>query len=282
MRGGLTSVAVKGVGLSTAMASPSDAHLRIVPQHEPVRARLDRLAVDAHVSPDEAVDDAVGEVADAGTLEHDAVLDLRFLNDDVIADRRERTDVRVHDAGAAPDDRRTANHRSLDDRARLDDDFAFNAAVGIHRAVDPALEGFKDQTVGFEHVLELAGVFPPSLDDVRSYGETAVDQVLDGVGDLELVTETRLDAVHRFEDVGTEHIHADEREVADRLLRLFDEAHDLAVLELRDAEHLRIGHARQDNLRGGVLCLAFAGKLRDALVQQIVAEVHHARIRGDV
>ena len=59
--------------------------------------------------------------------------------------------------------------------------------------------------------------------------EAAIDQVLDRVGDLELVAEARLDAVHRLEDLGTEHVDADEREVADRLLRLLDEPDDLAV-----------------------------------------------------
>ena len=47
-----------------------------------------------------------------------------------------------------------------------------------------------------------------------------------------------------------EHVDADEREVADRLLRLLDEPHDLAVVELGDAEHLRIRHPRQQDLRG--------------------------------
>ena len=46
--------------------------------------------------------DAVGQVAHAGPLEHDAVLDLRVLDLDVVANRRERPDVGVHDPRAAP------------------------------------------------------------------------------------------------------------------------------------------------------------------------------------
>src|SRR5712691_2470269 len=134
MRGGLASVAEYCVGLSTAMASPSDADLRIVAQHEPVRARLDRFAVNPHVSADEAVDHAVGQVADARALEHDAVLDLGILDLHVVADRCERADVRVHDARAASDDGGTADHGALDHRAFFDHHFSLDTALGIDRA----------------------------------------------------------------------------------------------------------------------------------------------------
>src|SRR5712691_2585872 len=131
MRGGLASVAVYCVGLSTAIGSPSDADLRIVAQHEPVRAWLDRFTVNPHVSADEAVDHAVGQVADARALEHDAVLDLGILNHHVVADRGERADVGVHDARAAPDDGGTTDHGALDHRALLDHHFSLDAAFRI-------------------------------------------------------------------------------------------------------------------------------------------------------
>ena len=77
------------------------------------------------------------------------------------------------------------------DRAGLDDDLAFDARLGVDRPVDAPLDRVEDQPVGLEHVLELAGVLPPALDDVRPDLEAAIDQVLDGVGDLELVAEAR-------------------------------------------------------------------------------------------
>src|SRR5436190_20569879 len=117
MRGGFATVDVYCAGLSTAIASPSDADLRIVSQHEPVRARLDRFAPDADVPPDQAVDDAVGQVAQGRALEHDAVLDLRILDVDLVPDRRERSHVGVDDARATADDRRAANDRPFDDGA---------------------------------------------------------------------------------------------------------------------------------------------------------------------
>ena len=118
-------------------------------------------------------------------------------------------------------------------------------------AVDAPLDRVEDQPVGLEHVLELAGVLPPAVDEVRPHLEAAVDQVLDGVGDLELVAEARLDALHRVEDRRREHVDADQREIALRLLRLLDQPDDPAVGQLGDAEHLRIRHPRQQDLRGG-------------------------------
>ena len=51
------------------------------------------------------------------------------------------------------------------------------------------------------------------------------------------------------EDLRTEHVDADQRQVADPLFRLFDQPDDLAVAQLRDAEHLRVRHLGQQNLR---------------------------------
>ena len=120
--------------------------------------------------------------------------------------------------------------------------------------------------------------FHQPVDDVRAHGQAAVDQVLNGVGDFQLVAEARLDPVDRLEHLRAEHVDADEREVADRLLRLLDQPHDLAVAQLGDAEHLRIGHARQQNLRRRPLALELSHEVGDALVEQVVAQVHDERL----
>src|SRR5437870_2803290 len=175
----------------------------------------------------------------------------------------------MHDARAASDDGWTADDGAFDHRTLLDHDLALDAAVRIDGAIDAPVERVEDQSIGFEHVLELARVFPPTLNDTWPHREAAIDEVLDGVGDFELVAEARFDAVHRLEDLRTEHVDADQREVADWLLRLFDQAHHLAVLELRDAEHLRIGNARQKDLRRGLLFVEVADELGDSFVEQI-------------
>ena len=73
----------------------------------------------------------------------------------------------------------------------LDDDLAFDPALGVDRPVDAPLLRLENQPVGLEHVLELAGVLPPSVDDVRPDRQAAIDQVLNRVGDLQLVSEAR-------------------------------------------------------------------------------------------
>ena len=86
----------------------------------------------------------------------------------------------------------------------------------------------------------------------------------------------------RLEHLGTEHVHADEREIALRLLRFLDQPNDLAVVQLRDAEHLRIGHACQEDLRRRLLARSKSStNWRDALVQQVVAQIHHERLVAD-
>ena len=85
-------------------------------------------------------------------------------------------------------------------------------------------------------------------------------------------------ALDRLEHRRREHVDADQREVALRLLRLLDQPDDPAVVELGDAEHLRIGHARQQDLRGRLLAHELLDERGDALVQQVVAEVHHERL----
>src|SRR5712691_3452308 len=79
--------------ITNPIGLPPDADFRVVPQHEPVRARLDRFAIDFHVFADQAVDHAVRKVAKARTLEDDTVLDLGIANLDVVHYRRERPDV---------------------------------------------------------------------------------------------------------------------------------------------------------------------------------------------
>ena len=101
----------------------------------------------------------------------------------------------MHDARAAPDDGRTANHGAFHDRPLFDDDFPLDAAFGVHRAVDPTVERLENQPVRFEHVFELAGVLPPAVDDIGAHTEPAIDQVLDGIGDFKFVPEAWLDAV---------------------------------------------------------------------------------------
>ena len=234
-----------------------------------------------HVTADQTVFDAVGDVGDHGALEHDAVLDLGLANRHALADGGERADVGARDLRTGADDDRAADHRPLDRRARFDHDLALDARLAVDGALDAAFERVEDEPVGLEHVLELARVLPPALDQVRADLERAIDEVLNGVGDLELIAEARPDALHGGEDLRAEHVDADECQVALRFLRLLDESDDAAVLEFGHAEHLRIGHSCEQDLRGGFFALERLDEVGDAAIEQVVPEVHHERVAAD-
>src|SRR5688572_28215066 len=258
--------------------SPSDSHLRVVAEHEPVRARLHGHAIDPDVAPDETVDDAVGEIAQARTLEHDAVLDLRPVNLHILADGGDRSHVRLHDSGVAPDDRRPPDRRTLHGRASLEHDLALDAALGVDAPLDPRLDSIQDQPVRLQHVLQSPGVLPPAVHDVRLDGEAAIDEVLDRIGDLQLVAKAGLDALNRLEHVGPEHVDTDEGQIAHRLDRLLDQAHHEAVAQLGDAERLGIGHLRQQDLGRWTVALELPYEAPEVLVQEVVAQIHDERL----
>ena len=67
-------------------------------------------------------------------------------------------------------------------------------------AAHVALDAAQDEAVGLQHVLELAGVLPPTRDGVRFHAQATVDHVLDGIGDLELTARRRLDGLDALED----------------------------------------------------------------------------------
>src|SRR4030095_12272235 len=71
------------------------------------------------------------------------------------------------------------------------------------------------------------------------------------------------------------------RMAAQWLRRVLHETHDLAVTQFGDTEHLRVWHAREQNLRGWRIAGEVLDELRDAFVEQVVAEIHHERIAAD-
>ena len=82
------------------------------------------------------------------------------------------------------------------------DDLALDAALGVDRAVDAALEASRG-SAGWLRACPRACRCPSTSPSTMCgcTRQAAVDQVLDRVGDLELVAEARLDAVDRLEDL---------------------------------------------------------------------------------
>ena len=156
-------------------------------------------------------------------------------------DGRVRADVGVLDQRARADDGRPAHRRAHHPRARLDHHAALDRAVASTSPSHAGLEHVEDEAVGLEHVLQAAGVLPPAGHHVRLDAQAAVDEVLDGVGDLELAARRGPDRLRRLQDRRGEHVDAHQREVARRLRGLLHQPHDPAVLQLGDAVGLGVG-----------------------------------------
>src|SRR5690606_9809592 len=81
-----------------------------------------------------------------------------------------------------------------------------------------------------------------ALDEYGGDGLAALDEPLDGVGDLVLALRARLEPLDRVVDAGVEDVDARHREVARRLRWLLDESADAAVLDHGDAQGARVGN----------------------------------------
>ncbi len=147
----------------------------------------------------------------------------------------------------------------------------------IELAVDPLLDVLQDQAVGLEHVLEHAGVLPPALDDVGLDAKARFDQGIDRVRYLELTAGGGLDLVGGLEDRGAEHVDADQREVAGRVLGLLDQADDAVAVELGDAVGGGIVDAGEQDQRVRLGAPEDLDQLHDPLAEQVVAQVHDER-----
>src|SRR5665213_2124583 len=188
-------------------AASQDRDVGVVPDHEAVRAGLAVAAAHGDVAPEQRGLHAPVEVADGGAGEQDRVLDLGPGDRAVLADRRVGADVAVAQLRAGADHRGTAHGRALQAGAGLDHD------APVHLRVDQLAlvaldEVVEDQAVGLEHVLQAPRVLPPAADDMRLDPHTAVEEILDRVGDLELSTRGGLDRARGVVDAGGEHVDA--------------------------------------------------------------------------
>src|SRR5262245_32150874 len=111
------------------------------------------------------------------------MLDLAAADRHAVPDGSEGPDVRVFDDGSSADDGRASHDASHDTGLRLDHDPAGDLGVLDH-AVDARVQRVQHDAVRLEEVLELPRVLPPALDDVGMDRQPAVDEVLNGVGDL--------------------------------------------------------------------------------------------------
>ena len=217
-----------------ASCSPLNPHFGVVAQHEAVRDRLERQAMNLHAAADQAVGHARLEIVNQRSLEHDAVLDLRLVDLDVLADRRERPDVGVDDARArrrsppgreSPSARRSrpASITTVPSMRDVASTVPSIRGVSVSRISRLASSMSSSLPVSFHQPDTRCGVTrrPRSI---RSWIASVISSSLRKLG---------LMLLDRVEDLRAEHVDADQRQVRLRLLRLFDQPHDLVAVRAR-------------------------------------------------
>lgn len=234
----------------------------------------------ARVHDDAAADERVfeaGDVLDAAALHQDRVVDARAHDLDALADAGEGADVRVDDARPTSDDDRAPHDRALDDRALVDRDAPEQAALFVDAAAHLVLEPrVEHRRVGQQKVVFLARVEPPRGDALEVHLALELDQLGDGVGDLELAPRRGPNALDRVEDGGPEEVDAHQGEVALRLGGLLDQAHDPpSGVDLGDAEGRGVRHLFQhDRGRERLPLEKGLDRAPHLGANQVVAEVH--------
>src|SRR6266545_2248668 len=182
-----------------------DADLGVVADQESVDAGTLQARMNTDVGADQGIRNAHGDPLQARALQHDRVLDLAALDETVRPDRRVGADEGVPDLGAWPDDGGPAHGRADETGSRLDDDLPFHAASRVQLVEALRRKRVEDDAVGFEHVLDLSGVLPPTRDDVRVNALAVIHEPLDGVGDLQLLPRARSDLARGLEDRVVKH-----------------------------------------------------------------------------
>ena len=124
--------------------------------------------------------------------------------------------------------------------------------------------------------------FHQPVTTMRLDAQAAVDHVLDRVGDLEFVAGGGRDRLDAREDGRGEEVDAHEGEVAARLGGLLDEPRDPAAVELGDAVLAGALDLLQQDEGVGLAGREAAHERRDALLEEVVAEIHDERLVAQV
>src|SRR5919199_3923188 len=231
--------------------------------------------MDFDVAADQAVLDAMWDADDLRILQDDRMFNLALFDRGMVVDRRERTDVGVHNSCVLADDRRAANHAVDHLSTRLHGHLTVDLRVPVDKAVDRMGQPPQDEPICIQHVHLLPGVDPPAAMDVGIDAVLVLDEVLDRIGNLKLATPRRTNMLDRFPDMMVEHVDADQREVGDELLGFLDQPLDLALaIQLRHPELARVGDFLEYDLRVPTARSELLHQRRDAAFEAVIAEKH--------
>src|SRR5579871_3257475 len=168
-------------------------YLAVISNQQAQRGGRAALPMHARAATDQAVFNALTGSQYLAVLQQDTVLDLGLYYFCPVSDACVGSDEGIFQAAVLADDDGTSHPgtdqaRSLPDRHAPDD-----ARVRIKLPIHALLQLVQNDPVGLQDVVFLARIQPPSGMDVRVDQVAHVNQLLDGVGDLQLSTGGRAD-----------------------------------------------------------------------------------------
>jgi len=144
-------------------------------------------------------------------------------------------------------------------RPNLEEDASLDLARrqgGVHCVV--GRQSLQQQAVHLQHVRRLAGVTPPAVNLERRHVGAARQQILEGIGQLQLAAARRTNLVRRVEDLRPQQVEPRQGKVARRVCGLLLNGDQFALaVELRDAEPPRIVHRREEHARSAITAYRF-------------------------
>src|SRR5574341_2055665 len=248
--------------------------LAAIAQHEAVRLRFAVRAEHLDALADQAILQPAAYIGDPAVVEDDTVLDLAILHQGVVIDRGEWSDVGIDDLAALADDHWPSNGAGHNPRPLLHTHLADELRGLIHLALHPRGNGLEHDPVGLQHVFKLPGILPPTADHMWMDTIPLVDEILDGIRNLQLAPRRRLDGMDRLEDRLVKHIDAHEREVAFRVGGLLLQGDHPPIPKLRHPKPLRVTDLGKQDLRVGLELLELFHQRTDPVLDKIITQIH--------
>ena len=139
----------------------------------------------------------------------------------------------------------------------------------------------ENKAVCFEQVGRFARILPPTGDFAVTDLVAVLNEICVGIGNFKLPPCARLDVLHRFENMMIIDVNSRHRKTALRVLRLFLDTDDLAVLDDRNAEPFRVVHPREGEEAVASARLEFVDETLHAADDHVIAEIEDEIVLAD-
>src|SRR5207247_7701412 len=160
-----------------------------------------------------------------------------------------------------------------------DSDTSFDCRALFDGPVNPTLDVVEEKVVRLEDVLRLPGVFPPALHDGGPDPPALFPQLVERLGDLELVAPRWLLPLDDREDIFPEQVDSNQGELGLGRLRFLDQGDDVPLgVEFRDAKLLRVRDATEHHLGIVAFRLELVDHASDSTLEDVVPQVDAERV----